>query len=366
MLFIASIFVILVTGYMVVTIWLWRETQENSIEKARPTENIPLSVVIVARNEDTRIAACIRAIVDNEYPEYEIILVDDHSADHTVSIAKTIGGERLRVIQLADMGITRNHKKEAIRIAVNQARHDHILTTDADCIVGEAWMKSMAELLERSDFITGSVTILSDGSYIGDFQWVEMMGTMQATAAGIRSRFFFSANTANMAFKKSVYKAFDCDRTDLNTASGDDIFFIHWAAARSYKINYNNHPGAVVATWCVKTLVALFRQRIRWAKKSGQYSDYGLILFLGFHWSYVFAGFLLLALSAKSPSYALMGVFLLVLKSLSDCRVLKRKTGFNVWYLFSLSMMHSIYLLVLPMVSLLPLGVTWKGRHLTS
>jgi len=52
-----------------------------------------VSIIIVARNEEQAILACLHSITTNNYPKehYEIILMDDHSEDNTVALAESIG-----------------------------------------------------------------------------------------------------------------------------------------------------------------------------------------------------------------------------------------------------------------------------------
>lgn len=103
-----------------------------------------ISVVVVARNEEQRIGACIASLAAQDLAEFEVILVDDGSTDATVSLAReTLPG--LHVISSPTRSISRNRD-----IGWRAARGDLIAFLDADCIAPRHWLSTLARAAEAT------------------------------------------------------------------------------------------------------------------------------------------------------------------------------------------------------------------------
>ncbi len=98
-----------------------------------------VSIIIAARNEEKKIGKCIKSLISQTYPEnkFEIIITDDHSTDNTVAVINSFQKENIRIINLADFTqnkILNSYKKKSIETALQFAKGELIVTTDADCI----------------------------------------------------------------------------------------------------------------------------------------------------------------------------------------------------------------------------------------
>ena len=104
----------------------------------RRAEDAPLiSVLVPARNEEHRVlASCIRSILAQDYPRFEVIAVNDRSTDSTGTILETLAktDERLRVIHGEEPPAGWLGKPYAMQQAFSQASGEWILATDADMI----------------------------------------------------------------------------------------------------------------------------------------------------------------------------------------------------------------------------------------
>lgn len=111
-----------------------------------PPENSPLvSVIIPARNEARNIERCVRSILTSTYPNFEVIVVDDHSTDGTGDLARTVApsDSRLRVIQNPDLPEGWFGKQWACQNGAAASRGEIICFADADTT-------QSADLLTRS------------------------------------------------------------------------------------------------------------------------------------------------------------------------------------------------------------------------
>ncbi len=93
-----------------------------------------VSIVVPARNEARNIERCVRSILTTTWPNVEVLVVDDHSADGTGAIARKIAAEDARVTVLDAPPLPAGWfgKQWACHTAVQQARGDLLLFTDAD------------------------------------------------------------------------------------------------------------------------------------------------------------------------------------------------------------------------------------------
>ena len=114
-----------------------------------PAESAPdaprVSVILPARNEAKHIVDCVRSLLASRYPNFDVIVVNDHSTDGTAQLARDAadGDPRLRVIENPDLPAGWFGKQWACHNGALVATGDILLFTDADTRHG-------AELLSRS------------------------------------------------------------------------------------------------------------------------------------------------------------------------------------------------------------------------
>ena len=129
--------------------------------KLNLNEKLPyefISIIIPFRNEEANILASLKSIESQFYPEekYEVIYVDDFSEDNSLELLKNnIKKNNIRVLSVPNDFSTNAHKKRAVRYGIENAKGNIIVTTDADCVHDEEWLKS---LLQSFDSVTGFVS----------------------------------------------------------------------------------------------------------------------------------------------------------------------------------------------------------------
>jgi chlorobactene glucosyltransferase len=119
-------------------------------ESDDPPDDPPrVSVVIPARNEAHNIERCVRSVLSNEYPNFEVVVVDDQSSDGTGDIARGIAGDdtRARVIETGAPPEGWFGKQWACETGARASRGEIILFADADTI-------------HSSDLLTRSVKMM--------------------------------------------------------------------------------------------------------------------------------------------------------------------------------------------------------------
>jgi cellulose synthase/poly-beta-1,6-N-acetylglucosamine synthase-like glycosyltransferase len=121
--------------------------------------NPMVTIVIPTRNNGNEIGRCLRSIAKNEYPRYEVIVVDSHSQDRTVEIAEEYG---CRVLY-ENVGT----RAAAINVGAEGARGNYVAFTDADAVVDKAWLFNLLGPLKDPlvGATTGSQLVPEDGPF---------------------------------------------------------------------------------------------------------------------------------------------------------------------------------------------------------
>jgi len=133
-----------------------------------PPDPAPLvSVIIPARNEEAGIADCLRAVLAQDYPNFEVILINDQSADRTGEIAGEIEARApwLRCIPGKELPPGWMGKNHALFQGVREARGEFLLFVDADSrLVPECLTQTICRALdEGSDLLTIGPTLICGG-----------------------------------------------------------------------------------------------------------------------------------------------------------------------------------------------------------
>ena len=157
-----------------------------------------ISVVVPSYNEEMNIVKCLKFLNNQSIPrkDYEIIVVDGHSNDKTVQLAKKYA-DKVIMQKSKGVGGARND-------GVAVAKGDIIATTDADCIAPENWLERIKLNFEDKDtvFAYGAVYLLTKKIY---YRLFSKIGNF------ICSLLYFSglaqpANGCNMAVRTDVFK----------------------------------------------------------------------------------------------------------------------------------------------------------------
>jgi cellulose synthase/poly-beta-1,6-N-acetylglucosamine synthase-like glycosyltransferase len=102
-----------------------RAPRPGTASRYRPS----VSIVVPAYNEAVGIGRAVSSLAGSEYPDFEVIVVDDGSVDDTAEIVERLGLARVRVLRQANAG-----KAAALNRAVSAARHDIVVMVDADTV----------------------------------------------------------------------------------------------------------------------------------------------------------------------------------------------------------------------------------------
>jgi len=363
----AFIYIFLLTN--IISVWNHRKEKTNvsNIE-----EVLPVSVIIAARNESKTILSCVNSILESNYPKdkLQIIVVDDHSTDDTSEKLEKYAFEKL--IQYFKLPENLSGKKQAITYGVQNAIHEIIMLTDADCLVPKFWIQNTVnKYIENKNLVatTGFVVTGNAESLLARFQSLDFISTMAITYYGFQKNLFYLANGANLSFRKDVFLAINGYAKNQKFASGDDVFLINELANKyPHGMLMNDDLQSTVWTKHEDTWANLFTQRKRWATKSKYYANVHLLKLQGYVFGFTFFILINFALVFYSNGLTIFsGMTMLFVKAVMDYLFLSKiandfKAASSLkYFLFSFGV-YIVHILYSGLNALMPSTFLWKGR----
>ena len=244
------------------------KTQQNCNNTRKPT----VTVIIAARNEERNITHLLTFLVNQSYPIelYEVIVANDGSSDGTAKVVEQFSKkwENIKLINIQDRENVISPKKNALSRAIENSSGEIIVSTDADCVVGKHWLKSMVSCVDDNDMVVGlSRTKIADWKKAGllqKFEHFDFLAMLAAAAGAISSGKYFSCSGQNIAYRKEAFIAVGGFEQIKHLISGDDVNLMQLfrKAGRKVKFAYSSH--SFVYTKPVKNWSELLSQRSRW------------------------------------------------------------------------------------------------------
>ncbi len=307
--------------------WLHRYVSEKFRNKM-PTRSPPVSIVIPAYNEEKTIGYTLETLLNTDYPNKQVIVVNDGSTDHTKwkVMPYAIQGK----VHLMDR--PNGGKAVAITTGLLAADGDIIVVMDADGAVERDAIKWIV-----SHFEDPNVIAVSGNPKVGN-RHVNLLTGLQALdyvrGVNLRRRAFDLLNTLDCvpgcigAFRKRIYD--EIGTYDVDTLVEDMDVTVKFIKTRGMVRQENR---AIVHTESPETLHGFVRQRIRWyagglqavLKHRHHWWRFGALSFLGY--PYLIAGM------------TFVPVFELLLIALSIIQILAGLWVFQILYWSSIAVL---------------------------
>lgn len=202
--------------------YLWRQLQPP--HSGLP---LPISVIVAAKNEAANLRKNLPQLLAQDYPDFEVLVVDDHSTDQTKQVIAAMHNGQLRYIPLPE-GHT--GKKAALAYAISQAANDWLVFTDADCWPASShWLAAYGEAQQHANVILGYSPVGVAKGLLGKWVRYETWQTgllyLSAAAAGAP----YMAVGRNWGYTKKQFNAANGFR-HTEVLSGDDDLFLQQIA----------------------------------------------------------------------------------------------------------------------------------------
>jgi cellulose synthase/poly-beta-1,6-N-acetylglucosamine synthase-like glycosyltransferase len=329
------------------------------------TPKTSFTIVVPFRNEKENLPNLLHSISLLNYPIelVEIILVDDDS-EEVFSVQDLVFS--LKVIK--NIRKSNSSKKDAIETAIQVAKNDWIITTDADCLVQKDWLTTFDQYIQEKEveMVASGVCYVPKSGFLSAFQNLDFLSLQGATIGSFGINQPFMCNGANFAYSKYFFKELKGFQGNETIASGDDVFLLQKAISSApKKVGFLLAKECIVATKPVATWSELFQQRVRWASKSTGYSSvYGKLLalvVLGGNLAWI-VSFLLWLVSLLDQNIFMLFVSL---KFLIDFILIYKTVNFfesKLQYVLASSLLYPFFSVSVAVYSLFG-KYNWKGRN---
>lgn len=294
------------------------------IPKSTPSE-IPISVVICAKNEFQGLKKNLPLILNQDYPEFEVVVVNDASDDETIFLLEDLAHEykHLKVVTIAqDLNFFKG-KKFPLALGIKSAKFENLLLTDADCEpAGNRWIAEMA-----SGFTSGKEVVLgygphdeSNGFLNKIIRFETAFTAMQYFSLAIWGLPYMGVGR-NLAYKRSLFIQNKGFISHYKVQSGDDDLFINKVAKKS-NTSIVFSPDSFASSKAKERFDEWWRQRRRHLSTGLYYKPVHKIILGGYSLSFllVVLFFILLMITGK---LILLSIILLITRFLSQLILFK-------------------------------------------
>ena len=260
-------------GYPFVMAWYWavggllhrflRERHEPPHDRPPRLAEYPLvSILVPCHNEEGQVEETIGVLAELDYPDYEIVAINDGSTDRTAEILDRLVANvpRLRVVHLAQ----NQGKSAAMNAGAHLARAEILVGTDGDALLDRnvlTWFVRRLQSDHRIGGVTGNPRIRSRSSMLGKLQvgeYSSIVGLIKR-AQGVYG-WIFTVSGVLCAFRRRAL--FDVGFWSPQTLT-DDVEVSWRMQLAGWRIAYE--PNALCWILTPETLKGLWRQRLRWS-----------------------------------------------------------------------------------------------------
>ncbi len=212
----------------------------------------PVSIVIPIKNRANYLPNLVKNLSNLNYPQYEIIIVDDCSTDNTKDLLKQYPIRNISLEKSVGSAKARN-------IGIKEARNEIIALTDSDCFVSRNWLRDLVPYLNTNDAVGGKV-IFSD-----DIENKINPSMTRKTVLSEDSPVNF-LNTSNMVFKKSLWSL----TSGFLTYRLEDVEFSWRLLKGGYKLFYV--PKGLVFHHGTRNPIQNFKKYLQYGKSYSRIS----------------------------------------------------------------------------------------------
>jgi len=212
----------------------------------------PVSIIICARNEAENLQNFLPSILEQNYPDFEVIVVNDCSEDNSYVILSNYLTKypHLRISNVnKDPKFTHN-KKFAQFIGIKAARNEILLFTDSDCKPeSDKWLEGMTSHFDsKTSFVLGYGGYLSEKGFLNKYiRYDSLTIAMQYLGMAIRGLPYMGVGR-NLAYRRSVFFENKGFGSHNHIVSGDDDLFVNSIANgknTSVEFRYETHTRSV-------------------------------------------------------------------------------------------------------------------------
>ncbi len=240
------------------------------------TEQPPVSVIICAKDESDNLRKFLPFVLQQEYPNFEVIVINDGSTDESDILLNDLSVEypNLRTTFVPVGANNLSTKKLGLTLGIKAAKNDWLLFTDADCMPEDKfWIARMAR-----NFSLETEFVLGYGAYFNKKGFLNRLITYDTLFIALQylgmaaARKPYMGVGRNMAYRKDTFFAQKGFASTLHLSSGDDDLMVN-KASNSENTRIEISPDSITWSEPNKTYKGWFYQKERHLSVSAYYKS---------------------------------------------------------------------------------------------
>lgn len=254
----------------------------NSDSEERSRDAQAVSIIICAKNESKNLKKYIYSVLEQVYPEFQVVIVNDCSWDDSGEFLEKLEKEynNLKIVTISEQEKYTHGKKFALSLGIKAAKYDLLLLTDADCWPdSKNWLANM-----QSRFVEGVDIVLGYGAYSKNSGILNRLIRFDGFFVALQYLSFALAQMPymgvgrNLGYRKTLFFKNKGFASHSHLLSGDDDLFIN-EVATSQNTRIEIKPESFVLTESKTTLKSWFKQKRRHTSTATHYKlKYKLLL----------------------------------------------------------------------------------------
>ncbi|WP_445735505.1 glycosyltransferase [Mariniflexile sp.] len=201
-------------------------------------KNTGVSVIVCAKNEAENLQDFLPSIIAQNYPNFEIVLINDASTDDTLEVMEAFVAQHknIKIVDVKNIEAFWGNKKYALTLGIKASKNEYLLFTDADCKpLSEYWIRDMC-----SHFNDDINIVLGYGAYSKDKKsFLNKLIRFETLVTAIQYFSFAKVGIPymgvgrNLAYTKTAFFKANGFVNHIKVRSGDDDLFVNQTATKS-------------------------------------------------------------------------------------------------------------------------------------
>jgi len=327
----------------------------------------PVSVIISARNEANNLRENLPAILEQKYPDFEVVVVNDCSFDSSDLVLEELKETwpHLKIVTITEHPRFKTGKKFALTLGIKAAKNEHLLFTDADCKPASLnWISRMAANFKGGvQIVLGYSPYTRTGNFLNPFIRFETVKTATNYLSAVLAGDGYMGIGRNLGYTKTLFFGAKGFAAHMHVLSGDDDLFVNQNATPD-NVAIEIHPETFTYTEAKTTLAGWYRQKRRHFGVGKLYkARHRKMLSLDALSGFLFYVLFILCLIFNFEPLLALGIFIFRL----ICQVIIYRKIFGkldgrqfVWYLPMFDMVYYIYLNIFGVIGTFIKTTQWR------
>ncbi len=247
LLFALTSLILLLYYFIVFSRFAFSSTKKPKLSKKEEA----VSIIICARNESHLLQKHLSAFLSQDYPNYEVIIVDDNSNDETEEVIKNFQQKNAHLRYLHLENENKNFfkgKKFPLALGIKEAKNDFLLLSDADCLpASNQWLRQMqSHFSDKTEIVLGYGKYKRTKGILNAFIRFETIHTAIQYFSYALIGMPYMGVGRNLAYRKSLFLENKGFSSHYHVISGDDDLFVNQTATSSnVAIEYNKEAHTI-------------------------------------------------------------------------------------------------------------------------